>query len=421
VSATRTRRLAAAAATATGAVVGAALLAGAPQAAADPVPDAAAALRVSQVYVAPGVTAVKLDSGLAGALPTDVKIAVLPDSAGSANTLATEIGRDLGTGPRRPLTIAVVTVGAGLRIMMRAASSKYCPGLADAQARDAASAARAQLQSSGDLTPVIQDFVQRLSEARIDRGDCAGDASGAASGDTSSSATAWVWIAGIAVICALGIGGLMRYRRRSKQREIDLARAMVMPYYDRLANEINTLDPTGNAQAQQALADAAQRFTSAGSQLAGAGSVDKYGVAQRTVLEGLHAARTARAALGRDPGPPLPPPDSSAHEQLREPQQVSVQGQRYQGYPNYTPAAPYYFAGGYGVPGGWYGVPFWETLLLGSVLSGGLFGYGYDGFGADYEAGYDAGQDCANADVGAGGDFGGGADFGGDGGGGDFS
>ncbi len=407
--------------------MGAVLLAAAPTAAAAPVADAVATLRVSQLYVSPSLTSVKLDSGLGAALRHDVKIALLPDGAGPANTLATEIGRDLGAGPQRPLTIAVVTVAAD-RIVMRAASSKYCSGQADAQALAAAGAVRSRAQGSGDLTPVIQDFVQGLSQASVDRGDCAGGAgtSGSSDGnDTSNGATSWVLVGLIALLCALGVGGLGFVRRRRRQRELDLARTRVQPYYDRLANEITTLDPKGDPHAEQALADASERFGSAGSLLASADSVEKYGLAQRSVIEGLHAARTARTALGMDPGPALPAPapsaalDGSAHEQLSEPQQVSVQGQQFRGYPTYTPGAPYYYGGGYGVPGGWYGVPFWETLLVGSVLGGGMFGYGYDGYGygPGYEAGYGDGEDSAG-NASGGGDF---ASGGGDLGGGDFA
>ncbi len=73
-----------------------------------------------------------------------------------------------------------------------------------------------------------------------------------------------------------------------------------------------------------------------------------------------------------------------------------------------------------------YGTPFWETLLIGSVLTGGLGGWGGGGFGSGYDSGYqtgyDAGQNAAD-DQGAGGvgaDWGSG-DVGGDWGGGDSS
>jgi len=402
----------------TGMVLGIALLAGAPVARADPAADAVARLGAGSVYVAPGVTGVTLDSGLAAALPTDLKIAVLPVGAGQPSTLAAAIARGLGASAKRPLTIGVLTVAAGRQISLRATSSKYCPGAADEQAQAAGGAGRAQVQRTGDLTVLIQDFARRLEVARVDRGDCP-----SAAGDRSGGSTGWMWIGAIALLGAGGIGGLLVYRRRRQQRELDLARTRTTPYYDRLANDINTVDPKDDARAQQALADAAERFTSAGSLLATADTVEKYGVARQTVLEGLFAIRTARESLGIDPGPELPAPARSTHDQLAVPQHVSVQGRQYQGYPNYTPGAPYYYGGGGAVPGGWYQTPFWETMLLGSVLSGTLLSYGgYDGAGWDAGPGADTdhggGDFGAGGDVGVGGDFDGGGDFGG--GGGDF-
>jgi hypothetical protein len=146
-----------------------------------------------------------------------------------------------------------------------------------------------------------------------------------------------------------------------------------------------------------------------------ADSVEKYAQARRATLEGLYAARTARKALDLDEGEPLPPVADTAGDQLSEPQEVTVQGKSYQGYPDYRPGAPYYYGGGYGVPGGWYSTPFWETLLIGSVLAGGFGGWGGGGYGAGYDSGYEAGRD--SADTSSGGDWGsGGGDWGGGGG-----
>ncbi|MEP7019820.1 MAG: hypothetical protein ABI808_04145 [Pseudonocardiales bacterium] len=350
----------------------------------DPVPDATAALRISHLYIAPDVTGVHVDPGLAAALPKDLKIAVLPASAGSADVLATETSRGLGASPQRPLTIGVVTVAEGRRVNMRAVSSKYCRGAADALAQAAASAGRAEFQSSGDLTSIIQDFAQRLSDAQVDRNDCS------TAGASSSAGTVWAWIVVIAALSAGGIGGLLLYRHRKRQIELDLARTRARPYLDKLAHEINTLDPKDDQMAGQALADAAERFTSAGGQFAAADSVETYELARRTVLEGLYATRSAREALGLDPGLPLPPIEQSQYEQLQKPREVTVQGQHFQGYPNYAPGAPYYFGGGWGVPGGWYAVAFWKTLLLGSALDAGLYGGGlFGGYDEDYEGGQD--------------------------------
>ena len=188
----------------------------------------------------------------------------------------------------------------------------------------------------------------------------------------SGGGSVWPWIAGIGVVGAGGIGGLVWYRRRRTKRELDQARAKVMPYYDRLANEVNTLDPKDNATARQAVADAAERFTSAGSQLATADSVEKYAQARRTTLEGLYAAVTARRGTRPRPRTGAPVDRRLVRRSAERAREVTVQGTSYQGYPDYTPGAPYYYGGGGGVPGGWYSFPFWETLLIGSVLTGGL-------------------------------------------------
>ena len=110
-------------------------------------------------------------------------------------------------------------------------------------------------------------------------------------------------------------------------------RAQVQPYFDRLAAEVSSLDPAGNPTARQALADASERLNSAGSQLSGASRPAQLQAARRTTLEGLQAARTARAALGLDPGPDLPPMVQTQAPQLTEPQQVQAGGQTGAGLP----------------------------------------------------------------------------------------
>ncbi|MGX7682052.1 hypothetical protein ACSMXN_24470 [Jatrophihabitans sp. DSM 45814] len=225
-------------------------------------------------------------------------------------------------------------------------------------------------------------------------------------------------------------------KRREKQAVAD-ARALIQPYYDYLAADIGTLQPGDNAVARQALSDASQRFNSAGAQMATGTTLAQLGGARRSILEGLQAARTARVALGIDPGPDLPRIAESTAPQLTEPKRLNVEGETVQGYPSYTPGAPYYFAGGGGYVGGWYSAPFWQTLLIAEALTPG-WGYGFgdygwggggydSGFDAGFDAGSDGGQDIDQQDGGgdsgggdSGGDFGGGDFGGGDFGGGDF-
>ncbi|MFN2562635.1 MAG: hypothetical protein ABR571_15240 [Jatrophihabitans sp.] len=398
---------------------------------ADPSDDAVSALRSASVYVgadAPKIDKTKLGEDTLG----EVKVAILPTGGPNPVSVARSIGQRLDP-DKKGLTVLVFEGHS-----YGTASSSHC-GAATA-IDNAVESNRSQLQSSDDVTSTVIDFAAAVRKAPSASGGCDNSSSGntdTGSGSTSGSGhskgsdhTGTVLL----VLLLLLIAGVAYYvhsrRRRARERAartLSDARAQVTPYYDRLANEVNTINPGSNATARQAMADASERFRSAGGQLATADSLEKYAQARRTTLEGLYAARTARTALGLDPGPELPPIAQGTGDQLNQPQEVTVQGQTFQGYPDYRPGAPYYYGGGYGVPGGWYGVPFWETLLLGSVLTGGFGGFGggwggFDaGYGTGYDAGYNAGEDAGDNgsgnDYGSGwGDSGGGGDWG-DGGG----
>jgi LPXTG-motif cell wall-anchored protein len=409
-----------------------ALLLAAPAAHADAVDDAVDQLRSASVYVAPGVTAPKIDvdavTTAIGSRP--IKIAVLPaDDYGSrpkAFEASERIGKALA--PDSPLTVGVV---AGSNF--NASSSQYCAGSASAVAADSVETHRTELQQSNDVTTTIESFVTGLQSRPVSgssacRGSSAAGASDASDNTGGSGAVPWV-LGGIGVVGAGGVGAWVLSRRRRKQKELEGRRAEVLSLYDRLGADVSNLHGGDDPVVRQALADASERYTATGSQLSQADTHEEYDVARRTALEGLQAARTARTKLGLDPGPELPPIAPAYGEQLSRPQEVNVAGKSYQGYPEYTPGAPYYYGGGGGYPGGWYSFPFWETVLLGSVLSGG-FGGGFGGWGgggydAGYDRGYEAGQDSgqdSGAD-GGGGDWGGsgwsggGGDWGGGGGG----
>jgi hypothetical protein len=400
----------------------------------DPSDDALSALRDASVYVGadqPAVDKTKLGGNVLSDPRGDIKVAILPTGGPSPVSIAQSLGS--GLDPNRKGLTVLVFEGHSYGV----ASTARC-GVGSLIDR-AVNANRAELQSSDDVTRTVIDFATAVRKAPDASQGCDTSSSGSGGsggGSTTQSSgksadhTGTVLLV-LLVLLVLGVGFYLHSRRRREQRiaqrTLSDARAQVMPYYDRLANEVNTINPADNATARQAMADASERFTSAGGQLAAADSLEKYAQARRTTLEGLYAARTARTALGLDPGPELPPIAESTGQHLSRPQEVTVQGQTFQGYPAYTPGAPYYFGGGYGVPGGWYGVPFWETLLLGSVLTGGFGGFGFGGgwggydagYGTGYDAGYNAGED-ADRDTGGGwGDSGGGGDWGGGGGWGD--
>jgi hypothetical protein len=263
-------------------------------------------------------------------------------------------------------------------------------------------------------------------------------AEGSGSGSSSSGSTssskggsgsgAAIVLVVLAVLVIGGVGFFVLRRRRRQQTELANAKAQVQGLYERLGNDVLTLDPKGDEVTGQALADAAERYSAAGSAIANATTVDQLNAARQTAIEGLYAARVARQRLGLDPGPELPSLGGVPGKSLDSSQQVQFGDKQYEGHPDYRPGAPYYYGGGTvggsWVPGGWYSTPFWEPFLLGAVLSGGFGGgWGGGGYGTGYdqgfERGYDQGQqdDQGNDWGGGGGDWGGGGgDWGGGGG-----
>jgi hypothetical protein len=105
----------------------------------------------------------------------------------------------------------------------------------------------------------------------------------------------------------------------------------------------------------------------------------QYGLVTQTAVEGLHHIRTARGALGLDPGPELPAQGAGG--------QVTVGGQTYTASAQPGTNTPYYYPGGVvngrSMGGGWYSTPWWKTALVagaagvgGMLLADALF----DGF-----------------------------------------
>ncbi len=234
------------------------------------------------------------------------------------------------------------------------------------------------------------------------------------------------------VVVLLVIALVVMWRRGSagrEQRRMDDARADAERWYERLGGQVLNLHGA-NPAAQQALADAGERYNAAGGQLQQAKSVNQFALARESALEGLAYARAARLAMGLDPGPDLPPLASAQGAgQLTKEREVNVQGQHYKAGPQPGADTPYYYPGGRvqgrPVPSGWYSQPVWRTALgTGAGVLGGLLifdalfspGFGDTGYGDGFQDGY---QDAAG-DFGGGDAGGGGSDFGGDFGGGDF-
>ena len=246
----------------------------------------------------------------------------------------------------------------------------------------------------------------------------------------------------VVVAIIAGVVWLVRQQQATKARELDDAKTEARRWVDRLGWQVLNLVGTNDA-AKQALADAAERYTAAGSQMDQARSAAQARGVTETAYEGLYYVRAARSAMGLDPGPELPPlPGQQQAGAVSEAREVEVEGHRYGASPDPTGRNTHFYPGGMvagrPVPRGWYSEPWWRPALvagawgLGSALlftsmfsgmSGVASADGYaDGMAADGVdgSGGDVGGD-QGADVGdTGGDWGG--DFGGGdwGGGGDF-
>lgn len=231
----------------------------------------------------------------------------------------------------------------------------------------------------------------------------------------------------VVIVAAVVVAG---QRRSARTRQLADARAEARRWTERLGAQVYAIDTGDNAPARQALADAAERFTAAGSQVEQATSVTQFHLATRTAYEGLYYVRAARTALELDPGPELPPlPGQQQAGQVSQTRQVDVGGHDYQASPQPGTQTPHYYPGGYvagrPVPGGWYSQPWWKPALVAGVwgvgtylVASALFSE-MDGMGGD--SSYDAGGldgDGGGFDGDGGGFDGGGGGFDGGGGGG---
>lgn len=247
------------------------------------------------------------------------------------------------------------------------------------------------------------------------------------------------------LIIALVVGGgalyYRRYRQATAQRELEDAQADARRWVERLGGQVLNLVGT-DEPAKQALADASERYTAAGSQMDSARTAAQARLVTQTALEGLYYVRAARVAMGMDPGPELPRVAGQAESgSVTEDREVEVEGRDYAASPNPSERTPHYYPGGRvagrPVPQGWYSEPWWKPALvggawglgsallfsslfsgMGGIASAGAWEQGYDAGGMDAMGG-DWGGDSGGGDWGGGGD-GGGGDWGGDAGGGDW-
>lgn len=381
--------------------------------------EVAAALRGAPVYQASGlglVDVATLTAELADGDP-QVYVAVLPasaaGSAAQARQRAIDIGRALAVSDS---VVLVITANRHFGTGQGSAAS--------ARGVDSRAALRAELQdlqgfTKDALTALALSFAERVTNQ-------AGTPAPGVSNDGGAidpvGGSGGAWLVGGVLVAGAGVAAVaVRSSRRRSARLLEGLRADVEQLYERLGADVLNLEPGDNAVARQALADAAERYSACGGQLASADAPAELAAARRTAVEGLTAARAARVALGIDPGPEVPPVAGEG-PQLATEERVTVGGQDYDGSPTYAPGRPHYYGGGpiggQQVPGGWYSGNFWAPFLLGSVLTGGFGGFGGHDSGSGGDSGPDGGADNGSGGDwgGGGGDWGGGGDAGGGGG-----
>jgi hypothetical protein len=221
------------------------------------------------------------------------------------------------------------------------------------------------------------------------------------------------------LLIGAGVAYYFRYQRASQQRELDDAKAEARRWVERLGGQVLNLVGTDPAS-KQALADAAERYTAASSQLESARTVAQCRLVTQSALEGLYYVRAARSAMGMDPGPELPPvPGQAGAGKVTEERDVTIDGHEYVASPHPSERTPHYYPGGRiagrPVPQGWYSEPWWKPALIGgawglgsALLFSSLFS-GMSGIASAeaWERGYDAGQQDALAGADSGEDWGG--------------
>lgn len=252
--------------------------------------------------------------------------------------------------------------------------------------------------------------------------------------------TAIVLIVLVVVIVAGGFY-LVRSQAEAKRRRLEDAKADARRWLERLGGQVLNLTGSDTAS-QQALADASERYTAAGSQMEQAETAEQAALVRETALEGLYYVRAARTAMGMDPGPELPRDrERERAGKVTEHRQVDVDGHPYEVSPEPGRNTPHYYPGGRvagrPVPQGWYSEPWWKPALvagawgMGSMFMFSMMFSGMAGIASAgaWESGNDAGQEEAmesggegadggdmgdgGGDMGGMGDMGGGMDFGG--------
>lgn len=245
--------------------------------------------------------------------------------------------------------------------------------------------------------------------------------------------TSGVFLLILLVVVAGGVLLAVSSARGRQRRELADAQAEARRWVERLGGQV--LNLVGNNEpSKQALADAAERYNAAGSQMEQARSAKQCELATQTAQEGLYYVRAARTAMGMDPGPELPTTSGRTRAgTVTEDRTVNLEGRSYAASGHPSDRTPHYYPGGMvagrPVPQGWYSEPWWKPALIAGAWGVGsflLFDALFSGMHGvpsteSFEQGYAEGyEDAAGADQGDAGDAGGTDVGGGDYGGGDF-
>jgi hypothetical protein len=184
----------------------------------------------------------------------------------------------------------------------------------------------------------------------------------------------------LVVVVVVLIAAVVLTRKNSSHSsagELADAKAEARRWVERLGGQVLNLVGSNEA-AEQALADASERYTAAGSQMDQADTLTQCRLATQTALEGLYYVRAARIAMGMDPGPELPEvAGQRTAGRISEDRAVTVEGHPYAASPTAGTNTPYYYPGGSvagrPVPQGWYSEPWWKTALVAGAWGVGSF------------------------------------------------
>ncbi len=146
----------------------------------------------------------------------------------------------------------------------------------------------------------------------------------------------------VVVVVALGalVYATMRASDRRNAATLEDAKADARRVIERLGGQVINLTGSDDAS-KQAMADASERYTAAGSQIEQATTAKQALLAKESAIEGLYYVRAARTAMGMDPGPEL---ESLAGQRsagaVTEDRRVNFEGREIEASPGSVRAHP---------------------------------------------------------------------------------